>query len=194
MDYIPGTDLARLLRRDGPMAPARAARLICQILEALAYVHDRGFVHRSINLSDMLVLESGGREKAWLGDFGLARDYQTSEISGITFEGEIGGSIAFMPPEQITDFRNFQPPGDQYAAAASLYRLLTGRYLYDLPENDYTRQLLMILNDDPVPIRKRRQDVPRGMAAAIDRALAREPTERFPDVDTFREMLSPFCG
>jgi serine/threonine-protein kinase len=195
MDYVHGTDAAKLLRRDGPLDIKRALRLVCPMLEALAHAHARTFVHRDVKPSNLLVAETGeGREVVRLADFGLARVYQASEMSGLTFNGDIGGTIAYMPPEQITEYRDAKPTADQYAAAASLYTLLTARYVYDLPEADFQKQLLLILNEDPVPIVKRRKDVPKGMAAAIHRALAREPGDRFPDVNAFREALRPHEG
>ena len=192
MDYVAGTDAARVLRRDGPLDVKRALRLICPMLEALAHAHARQFVHRDVKPSNLLVAETPGKEMVRLADFGLARVYQASEMSGLTFNGDIGGTIAFMPPEQITEYRDAKPPADQYASAASLYNLLTGRYIYDLPEGDFQKQLLLILQEAPIPIQKRRKDMPKGVAEAIHRALAREPDDRFPDVSAFREALRPF--
>ena len=170
MDYVHGTDAARLLRRDGPLDVKRALRLVCPMLEALADAHARTFVHRDVKPSNLLVAEmEDGREVVRLADFGLARVYQASEMSGLTFNGDIGGTIAYMPPEQITEYRDAKPTADQYAAAASLYNLLTVRYVYDLPEGDFQKQLLLILNDPTVPIVKRRRDIPKGMAEAIHR-------------------------
>ena len=178
MDYVPGTDASRLLRRDGPLEVKRALRLVCPMLEALAHAHTRKFVHRDVKPSNLLVAEGSGTEVVRLADFGLARVYQASEMSGLTFNGDIGGTVAFMPPEQITEYRDAKPPADQYAAAASLLQpALTNKYVYDLPDSDFPKQLRLILNEDPVPILKRRKDIPKAMAAAIHRALAREPEE-----------------
>jgi serine/threonine-protein kinase len=95
-----------------------------------------------------------------------------------------------MPPELITHFREVKPPEDQYAAAATLYYLLTGKYPFDF--RDATHAIGMILLDNPVPIRERRPDLPEDLAQVIHRALARDPAERFPDVAAFREALAPF--
>ena len=57
---------------------------------------------------------------------------------------QVGGTLAFMPPEQITHYRETGPPADQYAAAATLYTLLTGQFVYDLG-HDFSKQLLAIM-------------------------------------------------
>jgi serine/threonine-protein kinase len=194
MDYVHGTDASRLLKRDGPMDVRRALRLVCPMLEALAHAHARQFVHRDVKPSNLLVAEVDGKEVVRLADFGLARVYQASEMSGLTFNGDIGGTVAYMPPEQITEYRDAKPAADQYSAAASLYNLLTGKYVYDLPDGDFQKQLLLILNEEPVPILKRRKDVPKALAEAIHRGLAREPQDRFPGVKVFRESLRTFEG
>ena len=191
MEYVAGPDAGRLLERSGPLPVARAVGWICQTLEALEYAHAKGFVHRDIKPANVLVTQAEGRESAKLADFGLARVYQASRLSGLTMVSDVGGTPAFIPPEQITNFREAKPPADQYGAAATLYNLLTGAFVFDLPAHAL-HQLAMILQDDPVPIQSRRPDLPRGLAQAIHRALAREPAERYPDVKAMRQALRPY--
>src|SRR5262249_22179612 len=106
MDLVTGTDAQGLLRREGPLATSRAVRLVCQLLEALEYAHARGFVHRDIKPGNLLLMQENGREVVKLVDFGLARVYQESSMSGLTMTGDLGGTLAFMAPEQITSFRS----------------------------------------------------------------------------------------
>jgi serine/threonine protein kinase len=129
------------------------------LLEALAYAHAEGFVHRDIKPSNLLVTEENGREVVKLADFGLARAYQASPLSGITMVGVFGGTPAFMPPEQVLNFRDAQPAADQYSAAATLYYLLTACYV-PYPAPTPAEMFRRILQDEPVPIRTRRADVP----------------------------------
>jgi serine/threonine-protein kinase len=111
-----------------------------------------------------------------------------SRLSGLSALGQVSGTVPFMAPEQITNFREARPPVDQYAAAATLYNLLTGKYVHDYPA-DFQKRLLMVLQDDPVPLRARRPELPEALAAVVHRALAREPENRFAAVAAFRAAL-----
>jgi serine/threonine-protein kinase len=193
MDYVAGTDATRLVMSAGPLAVGRAVRLVAQMLQALDYAHAKQFVHRDIKPANLLVSVEADREVARLADFGLARVYQASQMSGLTMTGDVGGTLAFMAPEQITHYRDAGPPVDQYAAAGSLYYLLTGMYPFDLPA-DKQQCLLTILQDDPVPIQTRRADLPQELAAIVHRALAKDPAKRFRDVQALRKALLPFAG
>jgi eukaryotic-like serine/threonine-protein kinase len=192
MEYVPGRDAHHLLRESvGPLPVGRAVRLICQMLEALAYAHARRFVHRDIKPPNLLISGTGTEESLKLADFGLARIYQSSRLSGLTITGDVQGTPAFMPPEQITRYRDVLPTSDLYSAGATLYYLLTKKYVYDFPKRVELR-ILKILEENPVPIRARRADLPAALAATIDRCLAREPVDRFPDAESLRKALLPF--
>jgi len=193
MDFIPGTDAARLVQQQGPLAIRQAVGIVCEGLDALAFAHARGFVHRDVKPANILLAPLQGRELVKLADFGLARTYQSSELSGLTMAGTMGGTPSFVPPEQILDFRSVKPAADQYSAAATLYHLLTGGWVYD-PAGGTQEILKRILLSEPIPIRDRRGDLPPALAAVIHRALARQPADRFPDVAGLRKALLPFAG
>jgi len=126
-----------------------------------------------------------------LGDFGLARTYQASQLSGLTMTGATGGTVSFMPPEQVLDFRKVKPPADQYSTAASLYWLLANQPLYDKIESNLDL-MIKIVQENPVPPQVRRPDLPAELCAAVQRGLAREPGQRYPDVSAFRAALISF--
>ena len=191
MDFILGTDAKQFVKSQGPLPVAQAVDIVCQLLEALDYAHGQGYVHRDIKPSNLLLQRVTGRDRVYLTDFGLARTYQESRLSGLTMTGDIGGTTPFMPPEQITNYREAKPASDQYAAAATLYNLLTGKFVYDFPKQ-VARQLALILTRPPVPITQRRPDIPAALVDAITRGLAREPEDRFPDVAAFQQALRPF--
>jgi serine/threonine-protein kinase len=187
-EYVPGTDAGTILKRQGPFAIGRAAPLFCQLLGSLEYAHGRNLVHRDIKPANVLMGALGGKEICKLADFGLARVYQASRFSGVTLTIDVGGSTAFMPPEQITNYQGAAPPADQYSAAATLYTLLTGKPILDLPK-EINKQFSLILKSQPVPIQRRRVDIPDALAAVIHKALARNPAQRFADVTSFRQAF-----
>ncbi len=194
MEYVSGPCFRQLCRNHaGPFPIGRAVRLICQVLEGLAHAHLQGFVHRDIKPANVLMSGTEESEQAKLADFGLARAYQSSSLSGLTLSGATGGTPQFMPPEQILDFRTVKPAADQYSTAATLYNLLTGESLR--PEaKDLSALLSQILNEDVRPIRILRPEVPPPLAAAVDRALQRQVSARFPDIKAFRQALLPFVS
>jgi serine/threonine-protein kinase len=191
MDYVAGTDAARLLAERGPLPVPLAVGLVCQVLQALDYAHAKRFVHRDVKPANVLVARVEGEPHAFLADFGLARVYQASQLSGLTMTGTAGGTPCFMAPEQVTNYRDARPPADLFATAATLYNLLTGRLIHD-PAPTIHDRLLQVLNEDAVPIQERRPDLPDGLASAVHRALARAPEKRFADAKAFRRALRPY--
>jgi len=192
MDFVEGDDLGARLRERGPEPVRKAIRIICQILSGLAHAHTKGFVHRDIKPSNILLHRDGANRTSKLADFGLARVYETSRISGLTMQGEVGGTPAYMAPEQVTHYRQVKPAADQYAAAATLYKILTGHYIHDLPKN-LGASIGIIVSADPVPIASRGRDLPAGLAEVIHKALSREPDDRYPDVTALRKELAKFA-
>jgi len=92
----------------------------------------------------------------------------------------------------MLDFKTVTPLADLYATAATLYYLLTCKYIYDEPAGggDLIR---MLLEEQPVPLRIRRPDVPQPLATVIEQCLARDPNERITDASSMRRALKPFC-
>ncbi len=192
MDLVDGPDAAARLKAAGPLDIRTAVRIGCQMLAGLAHAHAKGFVHRDIKPSNILLGRTGTKRVAKLADFGLARVCEASRISGLTMQGEVGGTPAFMAPEQATHYRDAKPPADQYSAAATLYTMLTGRYTHDLPK-DIGSQIAHLVTAAPVPITERRPDLPAELAEVIHKALSREPEDRYPDALAFRQELKRFA-
>jgi eukaryotic-like serine/threonine-protein kinase len=191
MEYVKGTDVAKVLGERPRVEPRTAIRLAIQVLDALAHAHTKGLVHRDIKPANVLLADlPDGKRQVKLADFGLARVYRASQISGLTHLGDLGGTPAYMPPEQITNYREVMPAADQYSTAAMLYHMLTGSWVFDLPP--MPGGLLTILNKDPVPLIQRRPDLPAELGDVIHKALAKKPAERYQDVVAFRMALVPF--
>ena len=102
------------------------------------------------------------------------------------------GTIPFMPPEQMLDFKTVQPSADLYATAATLYYLLTGSFLYDVT-GEGGDLIRVLLEEQPVPISDRRSDLPRALCAVLDKCLSRDPADRYPDATAMKKALRPFC-
>lgn len=191
MELVDGPDAGRVVRDKGPLPVRTAVRVAGHLLAGLAHAHGRGFVHRDVKPANLLLGGPPGRRTVKVADFGLARAYDECGLSGLTMQGEVGGTPAFMAPEQVTHYREVKPAADQYAAAATLYYLLTGAYPIDLPK-DPARRLAAVVAGTPVPIRDRRPDLPDGLARAVHRALSKDPADRFPDAAALAAALHPF--
>jgi eukaryotic-like serine/threonine-protein kinase len=192
MELIDGPDLRTILQDQGPLDVCTAVRIVCQVLGGVAHAHAKGFVHRDIKPANILISRVETRRVAKLADFGLARVYESSKISGLTMQGEIGGTPAFMAPEQVTHYRQVKPAADQYSVAATLYNVLTGHYTHDFPK-EVPAQLAHLVSAEPIPIRNRRNEIPAELAAVIHKALGREPSDRFRDILAFRKALLAFA-
>src|SRR5439155_16024433 len=180
MEYVAGETASAVVARDGPLPPGRVLGWAGQLLDALSYAHESGFVHRDVKPGNLLVAAGAAGEVVKLSDFGLARAYQGSGLSGLTTDGSAGGTPAYMPPEQVTDFRRARPAADQYAAAATLFHLLTGSGVYE-PAETAGEALGRILSAEPIPLRPGAPPLPDPFGPVIRRALARDPAARFPD-------------
>jgi hypothetical protein len=193
MEYVQGTNLEALAQADPGKYPVhQACRMACQVLKGLEHAHGLGFVHRDIKPENILIGRSPDGLLAKISDFGLAKSFRGLGLSGLTFSGEMRGTVPFMPPEQMLDFKTVTPSGDLYATAATLYYLLSCQFLYDqvAEGGDLIRTLL---EEPPVPVRQRRSDVPAGLAAVLERCLARNPKDRYPTAAAMRAALRPFC-
>jgi serine/threonine-protein kinase len=192
MELVTGPDLALRVKERGPLDVKTAVRLSLHMLDGLAHAHAKGFVHRDVKPSNLLMDGPKNRRVAKLADFGLARAYNECNISGLTMQGDVGGTPAFMAPEQVTHYRDVKPPADQYSAAAALYYLLTGQYVLEF-ESTTSARMIQIAADERIPIRDRRADVPKELAAVIHEALSLEPGKRHADVTAFRDALRAFA-
>jgi serine/threonine-protein kinase len=179
MDYVRGLNAAELVRSYGPLPIQRAVSITCDLLEALKHAHSRGFVHRDVKPSNVLVTNGPDGEVAMLADFGLARTYQDARISGLTLLGDMRGTIAFMAPEQILQSREAKPEVDQYSAAATLYFLLTAKLAHELAGLQLSEQLSKILSGKPIPLQACRSDVPDEVVQIVSKGLSANPAARY---------------
>jgi serine/threonine-protein kinase len=127
---------------------------------------------------------------AKLTDFGLAKSFTQSGMSGITMAGDMAGTFAYMPPEQIKDFRNVRPTSDIYALGMTAYSLLAGDTALDLgPRGDMAGTVRAIFEGQIIPLRQRAPDVPQRVAEVIERALQKDPANRWQSAAAMRNAL-----
>jgi serine/threonine-protein kinase len=193
MEHVSGANLEMLANSNPGHYPiSQACRMACQVLKGLEHAHSLGFVHRDIKPENILIARTDAGLMAKISDFGLAKSYRSIGLSGLTFSGEMRGTIPFMPPEQMLDFKTVTPSGDLYSTAATLYYLIAGVFIYDQIEEggDLIRTLL---EEQPVPIQNRRREVPKGLATVLEKCLARNPADRYLTATAMRQALRPFC-
>lgn len=174
MEFCDGGSVWDIMRRgNGRMPVAQAKPIILGALKALAFAHEKGFVHRDLKPQNILI--SGGEVR--LSDFGLAKCFQEAGLSGMSMTGGYAGTPVFMPREQITNFKYVKPVSDVWSMGATIYNMLTGAYPY--PFSKDRDPIDVILNEDAVPIRKRDKSISVDLAAVIDRSLATKTKERY---------------
>ena len=177
--------------RGGRLPFADAIQIISQALDALAYAHARGYIHRDIKESNILIAGKTPNLTAKLTDFGLAKSFTQTGMSGITMAGDMAGTFAYMPPEQIREFRNVRPTADIYAIGMTAYSLLAGDIALDLgPGNDIAGTVRAIFEGQIIPLRSRVPEVPERLAEVIERALVKDPAHRWQTASAMRTALA----
>src|SRR5205823_5588414 len=127
---------------------------------------------------------------AKLTDFGLAKSFKQSGMSGITMAGDMAGTFLYMPPEQIKDFQNAPPASDIYAMGMTAYSLIAGQFALDLPPRPNAAETIKAIFEKPiVPLSRFAPEVPPAVASIIERALQKEPGERWRSAEAMRNAL-----
>ena len=153
-DYCNGGSLADMVRRRGNALSLGAFwPIMLQCLAGLEWAHRRGFVHRDLKPGNILLHQQGAGWLAKLADFGLAKQFEQSGLSGMTLTGTIGGTHEFMPREQLTDFRNTRPVSDVWSLAATFYWVLAGAS--SRRRAQARDPVEIVLRERAVPIRRR---------------------------------------
>jgi DNA-binding beta-propeller fold protein YncE len=185
MRYVPGGDLRSMLRRYGPMPPARVAMFVSAVASALDAAHYAGLVHCDVKPANMLVDRHEGRpDHVYLSDFGLSKAAMSSFRA--TGNGEFFGSVDYSAPEQI-EGAALDGRADQYALACTAFELLTGTppFARDLP----TAVIWAHMSTLPPTLTSRRPGLPAAADAVLARALAKAPGDRYGSCREFADAL-----
>ncbi len=184
MEYIAGDNLRDLVKNNGPLKVEDTILVALQIAHALAHLEFKRVVHRDIKPSNILLTPSG---EAKLIDLGLARivsvftdDWDSvnrSLCSDITASGVTLGTFDYISPEQARDPRTVDSRSDIYSLGCTLYFLLTGQPPF--PQGNPLQKLLQHQSDNPMDIRLSRTDVPDSLTAVLNKAMKKNPEERY---------------
>ena len=223
MELVDGLDLAKIVGRWAVGVPALAGEnkapaeaetpavgrgipvpdaceLVRQTALALECAHEHGLVHRDIKPSNIMLARSGVVK---LLDLGLARFFaasgadlsSTSHVEEMTGTGQAIGTADYMAPEQASDSRTVDIRADIYSLGCTLYKLLTGRAPFSGPEYRTALDKMHAHVHQPVPpIRSIAPEVPEGIAAVVDRMLAKDPSARFATPAEVAQAVAPFCA
>jgi serine/threonine protein kinase len=183
MELVEGGNLERLVQLSGPMEIERACQLAAEAAEALAHAHERGVIHRDVKPANLLLTRSG---RCKVADFGLA---MVDDLKDASQRGRCVGTPNFVAPELALGHQA-TAASDIYSLGITLWYLLTGRPPFSASSS---RELLKLHVREPLPdIRRWRADVPERLVQAIERACAKQPSERFTDAERFAKLLRTF--
>jgi serine/threonine protein kinase len=196
MDFLEGEELAAVIDRSGPLPVGRIADVMLPILSAVAAIHDAGILHRDLKPDNIFLARRRPHgEHPMLLDFGISKvDGMGGPAQPLTAAGEVLGTPPYMSPEQVLrGMEHFDARSDQYALGVVLYECATGVVPY---RNDASLHALMamIAQGGAPPPSTKNPNVPPAFDAAVARAMALRPEDRFASILDLGQALLPFAG
>ncbi|HVT40739.1 MAG TPA: protein kinase [Gemmatimonadaceae bacterium] len=184
MPYVAGESLRAKIDRDRQLTVEEAVEIARAVAAALDYAHEHGIVHRDIKPENILLQ----RGQAIVADFGIALAVSAAAGTRLTEAGLSVGTPNYMSPEQAAGDRALDARSDIYSMGAVTYEMLTG----DPPHSASSVQAVIakILSERPSPISQSRDLVPVNVDAAVQRALAKSPADRFARAAHFADALT----
>src|SRR5262249_14135670 len=158
------------------------ARVGAQVADALAYAHRQGIIHRDIKPYNLLLDEAG---TVWVTDFGLAK---AEDQQDLTHTGDILGTLRYLPPEAFEGQNDAR--GDVYSLGLTLYELAALRPAF--AESDRNRLIKQVTTEEPEPLGRVRQGIPRDLETIIHRAIERDPARRYQKAEELADDLRRF--
>ncbi len=195
-EYVQGMDASKLSKQRGGKLPyPEVVKIIEQTLSALDFAHSLGFIHRDIKEQNILVDGAYPNYKSKLTDFGLAKSFKQTGMSGVTMVGDVAGTIAYMPPEQVRDFKEVRPPSDIYAIGMTAYSLMTGTHPLNLSPKAGISETVKAIFEKPItPLAEHLPQIPPQIAFVVETALAKDVESRWRSAGQMREALIKFAG
>lgn len=188
-EFVPGTDLRKLVRRNGPLPFAIAATIVSQAAEGLHYAHRRGLVHRDVKPGNLLVTPDGHTK---ITDLGLAW-FLTEELdpTPIGRKRSLVGTADYLAPETIREPDRILPVSDVYALGCTLYYAVTGKVPF--PGGSTADKMRRHLEEVPLNPLHFNPDLPDGFCDAIAAMMDKNPDTRTPTAAAVVELLRPWC-
>jgi len=177
MQFVEGQSLQGLIDSGRKFPPSEIIQLMKPLCDCLDYAHENGIVHRDIKPGNILIDKSG---KPFLADFGVAR----IETSTLTQSGTTVGTLSYMSPEQVKG-QTVDSRSDIFALGVILYELLAGKKPF--AGDNLSTIVYKIVHEEPERITAVNKDLPRGYEMVIQKALAKNPEDRYQDC---REIIS----
>jgi hypothetical protein len=187
MDFIDGEDLGKIVRRTGPLSIPDAAQVIHDAAIGLAHAHDHGLVHRDVKPSNVMISRYGVVKVL---DFGLARIAIGDKSLTALTTGKVMGTFDYMSPELCREITPDQR-GDVYSLGCTLYYALAGKAPFEDSKSQFEK-MNAHLHVEPAPI-PQLADHPE-LEAILQKMIAKQPGDRYPDLHQVAEALAPFCG
>ena len=177
MEFVEGMDLGRLVHCLGPLPMADACELIRQTALGLQYIHEQGMVHRDLKPSNIMLTPQGTVK---ILDLGLARFHFDQSEKEMTNSGQAMGTADYMAPEQASDSHAVDIRADIYSLGCTLYKLLAGSAPFEGSQYKGTFDKMTAHVQRPVtPIEHLLPNIPRELAAVLEKMLAKDPAHRF---------------
>ncbi|HYW71461.1 MAG TPA: protein kinase [Pyrinomonadaceae bacterium] len=189
MEYLDGRTLKEVIRSEGPMNLNRAAEIVRQVAGALDAAHEQGVVHRDLKSDNIMLSKTNGGEWAKVLDFGIAKIQESdSRDADITAANLVIGTPQYMSPEQCSQSAAIDARTDVYSLGVILYEMLAGQppFTGDSPTVIMMRQV----QDPPPSILATRPEVPVTVAAIIEKALAKQPGDRYQTAGALSSQLN----
>jgi tRNA A-37 threonylcarbamoyl transferase component Bud32 len=196
MEFVQGRSIADALEKDGPMKPDRVETILSQIGGSLAEAHAQGIIHRDLKPDNVVLTDRAGQKDfVKVLDFGIAKRSTAADSSEkkLTQQGMVLGTPPYMSPEQFTG-QALDARSDIYSLAVMAYEMLTGQLPFDAKSAFEWATLHMTAAPKPIEAAPNGSLLPEHERAAIMRALAKDPAQRFATVDEFVDRFSGKTG